>query len=305
MLPKVVRRIVWSIGLIIALACSTLGQPTTAAPTIVATTPPPTVSVVPTQTPVSLTPTGSAPSANDYCAGDQECSRIRAIVEANPKTTRPIRVSTESPSCPQPVQNQSCGIWANGNHAFVTAYANQWTASAEFNDSFPIDAGSTVTFDHADSAYVYVLDSWGEKITFKSSEVTFTAPTPNVPGKQIYYWTVPVLNDWGAAMRSDTVPGTYPCYSYGLEIQFSQYEFYENADALMATGTNPTGHPSAYVGKDDFVSCQVLQVVKNNEDGSIGGAWVMIDGMKLWSRFIYFNYWPDSFWAKNHIQPPQ
>lgn len=220
---------------------------------------------------------------------------------------RPVYVNVTLPGCSSTMAaGTPCSVWANGNHAYVYGYANQWQPKADVADQWPIDAGAELLFERMDDTYLYAKTaSYGDMYTFVLSTISLTPPAANLTSadgtEKYYWWQVPVYAPWGPL---DTnlieLNKIYTVFSYGQDHNFVSLEVCPDAQTFIAQKTPPfPGSGCHNEGRDDYLPAKVLGVVTNAglwlefADGTVGFAF----GTHAW-------HFQPGFYAVNGLPYP-
>lgn len=218
---------------------------------------------------------------------------------------RPVYVDVSLPGCTSTMAvGTACSVWAVGNHAFITAYTNQWQPNPRTDQQMPLSAGIPLEFERMDGSYLFAkLTETDDQLTFRLSEISLTAPAANYTSQdgaeKIYWWTVQVYAPWGPLDRNQVQVGKiYTWFSYFLNTQYNMVMVCENAEALIAQGKMPEG-VCYFKGMDDFLPAKVRLVFENT------GIWLEFsDGTVGFAFNGYPWHFQDGFWARHGLPYP-
>jgi len=220
---------------------------------------------------------------------------------------RPVYVDVTQPGCNSTMAvGTPCSVWANGNHAFIHGYANQWQAEADIADQWPLIAGEKLLFERMDDTYLYAKTAdFGDMYTFVLSAISLTPPAANLISgdgtEQYYWWEVPVYAPWGPLDTNLIETGkVYTVFSYGMAQNFVSLMACTDAQTYIAQATvPPPGTTCHYEGRDDYLPARVLAVVTNS------GLWVeYADGTVGFAFNTHTWHFQPGFYDVNHLSYP-
>lgn len=199
---------------------------------------------------------------------------------------RPVYVHVTFPGCSSTMTpGTECSVWANGNHAFVYGYANQWQPEADIADQWPLNAGEKLLFERMDATYLYARTAdTNDMFTFVLSQISLTPPGTNLVShdgtEKYFWWEVPVFAPWGPLDTNLVETGkVYTVFSYGMDTNFVSLMVCADAQTYIAQAVPPPGTNCHYEGRDDYLPARILAVVPNMglwleySDGTVGLAW--------------------------------
>ena len=220
---------------------------------------------------------------------------------------RPVYVNVTYPGCSSNmVTGTPCSVWANGNHAFVYGYVNQWQPASDIASQWPLNAGEKLLFERMDDTYLYAKTaSYGDMYTFVLSQISLTPPTANLTSgdgtEQYYWWEVPVYAPWGPLDTNLVEPGKiYTTFSYGMDNNFVTLMVCTDAQTFITQAVvPPPGTNCHYEGRDDYLPARILAVVTN------GGLWLgYADGSTGLAFGTHTWHFQPGFYAVNGLPYP-